>query len=48
MSLEWIHAPNGQPGLPPFPVWPVPHGGYPITVKEVGPKPADPSHSKLK
>jgi hypothetical protein len=27
----------GQPGLPPFPVWPPPSGGYPVTRWEVGP-----------
>lgn len=32
----------GQPGLPPFPVWPPPSGGYPITKWETGPIPGTP------
>jgi hypothetical protein len=27
----------GQPGLPPFPVWPPPSGGAPVTKWETGP-----------
>jgi hypothetical protein len=27
----------GQPGLPPFPTWPPPSGGYPVTRWESGP-----------
>ena len=27
----------GQPGLPPFPTWPPPSGGAPITKWELGP-----------
>jgi hypothetical protein len=27
----------GQPGLPPFPTWPPPSGGAPVTAPELGP-----------
>jgi hypothetical protein len=27
----------GQPGLPPFPTWPPPSGGAPVTTPELGP-----------
>ena len=27
----------GQPGLPQFPVWPPPSGGFPVTKWETGP-----------
>src|SRR4029077_1616166 len=27
----------GQPGLPPFPTWPPPSGGAPVTAWELGP-----------
>lgn len=45
MIVLW--PPGGQPGLPPFPVWPVPSGGAPSTKFESGPKKADPNLSKL-
>jgi hypothetical protein len=28
---------TGQPGLPPFPTWPPPSGGAPVTKWETGP-----------
>jgi hypothetical protein len=32
-----IEALAGQPGLPPFPTWPPPSGGAPVTAWEMGP-----------
>lgn len=32
-----IGALAGQPGLPPFPTWPPPSGGAPVTNPELGP-----------
>jgi hypothetical protein len=33
----------GQAGLPPFPTWPPPSGGYPVTKWEDGPLPGNPA-----
>lgn len=42
MSAE-LNPQAGQPGLPPFPTWPPPSGGYPVTKWEDGPLAGNPA-----
>jgi hypothetical protein len=40
---DQVQTVGGQPGLPPFPVWPPPSGGAPVTKWETGPLPGNPA-----